>query len=293
MKIVITNILILISLTVFSQRTVTGIVYIKENNETEPLIGATIKEIGTENFTMSDEDGKYTINTLNDTCTLSYFFIGLLDKNYRIQSDTILNVILPIWDYRMKWFTIGINYDVVNSYYGFQISNGLDEEHYMYFEEFSSTFMYKLSGQINFANDYSIGAKLSWKYPIRHIYRTSIEYSQKNSTSIGYDFYDISHSVDFRLPRLYLPMIMKIGFQKLNDQTNFGFNLGLEKSIKNFYTGFLIGYYFDYFNYSIYFSHKPFYKSLLRLRIEYNRINNFDFFNIGAYMSLYKGYFVE
>lgn len=218
-------------MTAFSQRTVTGIVYIKENNEKEPLYGAMIKEIGTENFIMSDKDGKYTINTLNDTCTLGYFFFGLADKNYKIQSDTILNVILPIWDYRIKWFTIGANFDVVNSYYGFLISNGLDEEHYIYFEEFSSDFMYKLSGQTNFANDYSIGAKLSWKYPIRHIYRTSIEYSQKNFTSIGYDFYDISYSVDFRLPRLYLPMIMKIGFQKLNNQTNFGFNLGLEKLI--------------------------------------------------------------
>lgn len=102
MKISITYILILISLTAFSQRTVTGIVYIKENNEIEPLIGAMIKEIGTENSTMSDKDGKYTLNTLNDTCTLNYGMVGLLDKTFKIQNDTVLNVILPIWDYRMK-----------------------------------------------------------------------------------------------------------------------------------------------------------------------------------------------
>ncbi len=86
-------------MTVFSQRTVTGIVYIKENNEIEPLIGATIKEIGTENSTVSDKDGKYTLNTLNDACTLNYSMVGLANKNYKIQSDTVLNVILPIWDY--------------------------------------------------------------------------------------------------------------------------------------------------------------------------------------------------
>jgi len=279
------TVLTLISSISFSQRKITGIVYSKQGNEIENLAGAKIQELGTDNFTNSNIDGTYTIITLFDTCTLNYSFVGFADKNVKIESDTIIDIKLPIWNYRTNWFTIGTNYDLINSYFGFSFSNGFDEQPLIHFEEFSSDFMYKISGQTNFRNDYSYNAQLACNYPIRWFYIISMEYSKTNFTSINFDYRNVCLATDITIPRIYTGLLIKFGYQELNNNNNFGFQVGLEKVICKTDIGFLYGYYFDYSVYKLYLQ-RFIYKHFISLRFDYEKINSFDFLNCGIHFSI-------
>jgi len=283
--------LTLISSISYSQRKVTGIVYSKQDNEKLGFVK--IQELGTDNFTNSNLDGTFTINTLNDTCTLNFSFVGLVPKNVKIQSDTIIDIKLPIPNYRTNWFTIGTNYHVINSFFGFSLSNGLDEQPLIHFESFSSDFMYKISGQTNFKNDYSYNGQLAWKYPIRKVYKTSIEYSKTKFTTINFNCQNISFTNEFVIPRMFhTGLITKLEYQKLNDKNNFGINLGLENVIYKTYLGFIVGYYFGYFNYKL-FIQRFLYKQFISFRFDYERIDSFDFANIGIHFTLNRTKLVE
>jgi len=285
MKFKILFIFLLIPFFSYSQRKVVGKIIDKYG---EFVIGAIIQEIGTNNLATADFNGQFTINTLTDTCSIKISFVSFVSKTYKIRKDTMINVILPIWDYRTTWFTIGTNYEIINSNLGFSFSNGLDEQPLIDFESFSSDLIYKISGQTNFKNNFSYNGQLAWKYPIRGIYKTSIEYSKTKLTTINFNCQNISFTNEF----VHTGLITKLEYQKLSDKNNFGINLGLENVIYKTYLGFIVGYYFGYFNYKL-FIQRFLYKQFISFRFDYERIDSFDFANIGIHFSISKTKLIE
>lgn len=66
---------------------VTGVVV----SEGEPLPGASVLAKGTHNGTVTDVDGKYTINVPADG-TLVFSFIGLQTHEQKVNGRTVINV---------------------------------------------------------------------------------------------------------------------------------------------------------------------------------------------------------
>tara|TARA_B100001059_G_scaffold236624_1_gene288358 strand:- start:6535 stop:9861 length:3327 start_codon:yes stop_codon:yes gene_type:complete len=64
------------------------------DNEGNPLPGATIIEVGTNNGTSSDFDGNFSLSVENDNTTLEVSFIGFLTQKVVASSDSDVSVIL-------------------------------------------------------------------------------------------------------------------------------------------------------------------------------------------------------
>ena len=59
-----------------------------------PLPGATVIEVGTDNGTTSDFDGKFSIVTTNENPTLKISFIGFLSQEISVEGDSEINIVL-------------------------------------------------------------------------------------------------------------------------------------------------------------------------------------------------------
>jgi hypothetical protein len=270
--------LTLISCDAVSQNKVSGIVI--DDIEKVTIPGAIIEEIGTANRVVTNQEGVFQINTLHDTCTLSFSWIGYSTKTIKITNDTSISIVLELWDYKAKWITIGTSYEVVNSVYGISISNGMDEKPLIHFEDLRADVLYKIDGQTDFNKDYSLRGKLSWNHPYKRISLASIEYLQSNFNNAGFIHKDINLSGMIGIN--WAQLNVKIGYQELNSYNNFGPSIGFQKSHykPRLYYGFLMGYYFDYFTYNMYLQ-GFIYKNKLSLRLSYDRIEEFDFINVG------------
>ncbi|RLD52840.1 MAG: hypothetical protein DRI94_01820 [Bacteroidetes bacterium] len=277
-KLLISGFLIL-TLNIFSQSEVTGVIKDFEGNY---LPSAYIQEVGTKNEVVSSEKGKFVINTIKDTCLISFSWIGLETKTIKVNNDTSVNIILEVWDYESKWITIGSNYDVMNSTFGFLVSNGFDEHPIIHFEDFTESWVYKISGSTDFRNDYSFGVKISCDYFMRYVYMPTVEYSKIWYSSNNFQLYNINLTVGEYIRFIDAPILLKLGYQTLNEFKNFGVGLGLQKSHRkpDLYYGVMVSYWVDYFVYKLYFQ-SFIYKHKLSIKTNYERIQNFDFFNIG------------
>jgi len=71
---------------------VTGVVVDADSNET--LIGATIVEKGTSNGTISDIDGRFSLNTKSESGTIVISFVGYLTQEIEFSGQTTVNVAL-------------------------------------------------------------------------------------------------------------------------------------------------------------------------------------------------------
>lgn len=80
--------LLLTGTTVFAQRTVTGVVTDKAN---EPLPGAAVLLKGTSTGSVTDMDGKYSIEVANDQSVLVYSFIGYVTAEETVGSRSVIN----------------------------------------------------------------------------------------------------------------------------------------------------------------------------------------------------------
>ncbi len=60
----------------------------------EPLPGVNILEKGTTNGAVSDTEGKYTLNVLNETSTLVYSFIGFQSQEIAVSSRSVIDISL-------------------------------------------------------------------------------------------------------------------------------------------------------------------------------------------------------
>jgi hypothetical protein len=144
--------LIILSLSSFSQHKISGIVL---DTDGESLPGVYISEKGTDNKTQSGMDGKFLFYSVNDSCEITFGYIGMESKTIKVTSDTSVFIILDWFDYNTKWFTVGVNYDAINSKYGLSVSNGYDEYPLIHFEEFQDPWLLKFTGTTDFEDDYS------------------------------------------------------------------------------------------------------------------------------------------
>lgn len=271
----------------FSQSTVKGII---TDSLGHNLRGAQIIEIGTENKARTDVNGKFEIKTLKDTTQLLVRYIGFLDEKIIIQSDTTLKIALHdeiiilehIDFYNTKWLTFGLSYDFANSFYGFLLSNGYDERPLIHFEDFSERFIFKIHGNTDFSKDYSIGTDLGLKYPMRYISVIGLGFSQTDYSQYNIFHREINASAETFTNKLDVAFKLKVAYQTLNDYENIGLDLGLRKVIlyRRLYSSVSIGYYFDYFTYSVYLQ-GFLYKNKVGLRLNYERIAKYDFLTLG------------
>ena len=275
MRYILLFILTLLAVEAFPQRTVSGVVF----HADDMLPGTHIHENGTDNKTSSDTNGVFHIITTTDTCSLSFSFIGLTTKTVRITQDTTIHITLAYDAYDTGWLSIGAKYDAVSAMFGITFSNGYDEMPLIHFEDFSDRVIYKMSVQTNFDKDYSLGANLGWKYPVRHLSLLSIGYQQYHQPSKDFSHHDVHVSAETFLKNTALTL--KTGYQNLNDYHNWGASVGLSNSIvySKLSIGLSAGYYFDYFTCSACLQGR--FRKNISYRLAYDRIDACNFLNIG------------
>ena len=83
--------LLLLSVGVYGQITVSGTV---TDDGGISVIGATVKEVGADNGTITDLDGKYTLRVADENAVLSFTYIGLETKTIIVGNQTEIDVIL-------------------------------------------------------------------------------------------------------------------------------------------------------------------------------------------------------
>ncbi|MDO4196381.1 MAG: SusC/RagA family TonB-linked outer membrane protein, partial [Prevotellaceae bacterium] len=71
----------LISATAMAQTTVTGNV---RDDAGEPIIGATVREVGTQNATVTDFDGNFSVKVSNENATLSISYVGFQTQEVKL-----------------------------------------------------------------------------------------------------------------------------------------------------------------------------------------------------------------
>ena len=95
----------LFSATVMGQVQVTGTV----SDEFGPVLGATVREKGTQNGTATDMDGKFQLKVKNVNATLSISFVGYKSQNVNLAGRTSVNVTLKA-DAQMLDETVVVGY---------------------------------------------------------------------------------------------------------------------------------------------------------------------------------------
>jgi hypothetical protein len=105
-----------------SQVTVTGIVIAKL--EKEPLTGVTIIEKGTQNGTLTREDGTFTLNVASLNSILTFSYVGAVTQEYPLRGTDQVSIKMK-WDCNIDYFDyqkIGffINSGIINTPLGGQ-----------------------------------------------------------------------------------------------------------------------------------------------------------------------------
>lgn len=83
--------LVIFSNTIFAQKKISGIV---KSTKNEPLAGVNISIEGTSLGTVTDVDGKYTLESPNDQATLVFSFIGYITQKVKIGDQATIDVIM-------------------------------------------------------------------------------------------------------------------------------------------------------------------------------------------------------
>jgi TonB-linked SusC/RagA family outer membrane protein len=74
-----------------AQQTVTGVVMDENGNS---LIGVTVIEVGTNNGTVTDVDGQYTIEVTDANAYLVYSYIGMENLRQQVGSNSVMDIVL-------------------------------------------------------------------------------------------------------------------------------------------------------------------------------------------------------
>ncbi len=286
MKTTLIIIILLIPLEMYSQHLVQGVV--KDIDGIE-IPGVMIVENGTQNDTTTDFSGRFEIETTHDTCTIEFSWIGYESQYIAITQDTTIEIALEIYNpYNTRWLTFGADYELYNSVFGIQLSNGFDEEPLIHFEDFEDDIVFKAYASTDFNKSYSYSGVIGLSHThIRYVVRFSLGYSVLN-----FETKDLFHRDLFISTKIgYLKntaLLFKTGYQELQGKKNFGINLGFEQVARNIYFGYYSGYYFDYFIHSIYFQFCIPGNSLLSFRTVYNRLDKFNILNFGINYSFVR-----
>ncbi len=105
MKKLITVFLLFFCFSAIAQRTITGVV---TDEKGQSMPGVVITEKGTTNVTVSDIDGKYTLNVSTDADALVFQFIGYKDSELKIGSNISFNI-------QLKTSTVDLNPVVISA----------------------------------------------------------------------------------------------------------------------------------------------------------------------------------
>lgn len=86
----------------YGQRTISGMV---TDDKSEPLVGASVLIKGTQDGTVTDVDGKFSLRVPSGQATLVVSYTGYVTKEVVLDGVSILLVYLwkPIKEYWMKW----------------------------------------------------------------------------------------------------------------------------------------------------------------------------------------------
>lgn len=181
-----------------------------------------------------------------------------------------------------KWITIGTQYDFLNTTIGLSISNGFDERPLIHFEDFPENFIFKIKGSSDFHKDYNIGLDLEMKYLTRLFPIIAVGFNQFDYPQSNLFHRDIHVSAERYFGKSGVALRLKIASQVLNNYENAGADIGIQKILlsQKIYTGISIGYYFDYFTYAAYLQGFV-YKNKIGMRLNYQKIDNYDFLNLG------------
>ena len=214
---------------------------------------------------------------------ISIIIIGLfsaLGFSQEKQSETA-SILFSETSYGNHFFTLGPIYNLSESLIGIQVGNGNDEQPLIHFEDLTADILYKISGQTDFNKDYSIGSEISWNYPFRaKLSILTLNYNQSRFTDNDLFHRNIGLSTRYYTRFKNLSLLTKLSHQRLNQQNNLGFGLGLQNAHVGIFYGFRADYFKDYWNYSA-FVQSLIFKDHLSLRLVYDRLENYDFFNIG------------
>ena len=274
-------VLLILPLIAFSQHSISGLVIDPYGAR---LPDATIIEDGTENNTKADLDGRFSLVSTQDSCSLTIAWLGYESQIIPITQDTFVLVTLSIFNYKSKWLTIGAGYDVLNSTTNLFISNGLDENALIHFEDFNESWMYKASGSFNLNKDYSWRTKLARDIYSKYLATPAIEFRQIHFAYRDFILSDVNLSAGLAIRPIHQLLLIKTGFQRLNTKNHFGAALGTRLYIQHLpaYYGFMVGYWPPYWTWHAWL--QGFILDYrLAFRAEYERIDRFDFLRIGIH----------
>ena len=287
---------IMVVLEIGERRRVSGYVFF----ENEPVRGASIRERGTPRGVITSTDGSFQFTTPRDTSEISISWFGAETQHIKITSDTIVTIRLEPYIAETNPFrdaTIGMNYDIANFLFGVSFSRGF----YVHCQVggFDPTFSYRISAQTNFNRDYGFAGSVGFARPRRRMDWISLNYTHKNlSRNVDFNFHNVGiRGYTFIRRPIGTTLSVKPAFQSLNEKNNFGLIMGLHRNFFGYWRGVNVslsaGYFSDYWTYSISAQHRlprifvarhiplvprPLH---LRVRVSYERIDQFDFFSVG------------
>lgn len=189
---------------------------------------------------------------------------------------------------KIRHFTIGGFADISNSIFGTMISNGIDEKPLLHFEDLPYDCLYKMSGQVNFKDNYSYEMLLGWNKPSRRfnfitVNLLGINYSQRlikeeyffqRKLNLTGEIYVEPLSISFSL-------LGKLGLNQINNLNNYGGEIGFRQILGKAYIESSFGYYSDFYTFSA-IAQCNIYKKLYT-RIIFEQIENFNSLNMGIH----------
>lgn len=197
-----------------------------------------------------------------------------------VTSDTTLTIQFDFLDfYNTRWLSFGAQFDMVNQLFGIQISNAVDEEPLIHFEDFQDMLLIKAQAQSDFDNNHSFGLEFGLT-SMAYISRTTIQYNYVNFRKKQLQLHDINLTSRIKYIR-NTRLIFRTGYQHYENRGRFGLGLGLEQKIGKIHIGANSRYYSDYFHHEAYMEFRLIKKRMLTMRMLYNRIDHHDFVTIG------------
>jgi hypothetical protein len=297
--------LLLPAVPVFSQRTVSGTIVNTDGTAYQHVI---VREEGTKNWTLTDANGMFSFTTLKDTCGLEFdaFMPGEhlctpdnIWEWIEITQDTTLHIVLHCYSVFTNYsyqllYPLGVKYDAINSMVGLTFGNCSELPLETYRSDYDPFHLYyTMYAQTNFYRDYSFGAEVAWKDLLINfrIFVPSIGYEQSRHLSDNFFFRDVHLSAATPLTRTVgkaSSLIVKAGYQNLNDAHNFGASVGFWTQLKpgKLYMGMSVGYYFDYLTFSAYVHGRV---KRIDYKLSYDRIDNYNFLNAGITIKTFWG----
>lgn len=185
-----------------------------------------------------------------------------------------------------KWITCGTQYDFNNHTMGIEISNGYNERPLIHFEDFSEDFIFKLNTKTNFNQNNSYRINLGW---INRSFLpfVAIEILYYNYLKKEFKYQDININSEIIIKNSPYALLLKLAYKNLNNQSNIGADIGLRNYLipQKLYWGISSGYYSNYFTYSG-FIQGFIYKNRISINLHYNKIEEYEFINLGLNITL-------